>query len=156
MAAMRIVLETNILARAHPRTRGPVRKLLKIIIESSGHVLITWPFILSELERVLNYPRLQRIWPLQPSGIVDYIGVIETLSELVIPGCSAHTSEDDFLSLLKDLDDNPILQTALLGRAEMLCTLDRHFYKPDVIQFCRDRGLRILADVELFTELMAA
>jgi len=154
MAAVRILLDTNILARANPRARGPARKLLKAVTESSNYVLITSPFILAELERVLSYPRLQRIWPLTRTEIADYIGAIEAFSELVVPkqGFNA-VFEFDAAPLLGDPDDNPILQTALLGRAEILCTLDQHFYKASVVQFCQNQGIKIQTDVELLTQL---
>jgi hypothetical protein len=31
----------------------------------------------------------------------------------------------------------------------VICTLDRHFYDPPVIEFCRMRNIRIMTDVEL-------
>jgi hypothetical protein len=52
---MRIVLDTNILARANPHSKGVARVLLLTILESPGHVLVTSPFLLRETERVLNY-----------------------------------------------------------------------------------------------------
>ena len=54
---MRIVLDTNILVRAHIKAQGPAREaLLKIVY--GNHVLITSPFLLREVERALAYPRL--------------------------------------------------------------------------------------------------
>jgi hypothetical protein len=61
---MRIVLDTNILVRANPNSNGVARILLLTILESAEHVLVLSPFLLRETERVLNYPRLQAIWPL--------------------------------------------------------------------------------------------
>src|ERR1700756_5383619 len=60
---MRIVLDTNILARANPRSKSVARVLLLTILESAEHVLVLSPFLLRETERVLNYPRLQALWP---------------------------------------------------------------------------------------------
>ncbi len=54
---MRLVLDTNILARANPQAKGVARTLLQTIMESSDHVLVLSPFLLREIERVLNYIR---------------------------------------------------------------------------------------------------
>ncbi len=35
----------------------------------------------------------------------------------------------------------------------MICTLDRHFYDPPVLEFCRMRNIRVMTDVELLTLL---
>lgn len=70
---MRIVLETNILARANPRSKSVARVLLLTILESAEDVLVLSPFLLRETERVLNYPRLQALWPLVPSDIEQYL-----------------------------------------------------------------------------------
>ena len=60
---MTIVLDTNILARGNPRSKSVARVLLLTILESAEHVLVLSPFLLRETERVLNYPRLQALWP---------------------------------------------------------------------------------------------
>ena len=57
---MRIVLDTNILARANPNSKSVVRILLLTILESAEHVLVLSPFLLRGTERVLNYPRGSR------------------------------------------------------------------------------------------------
>jgi predicted nucleic acid-binding protein len=49
---MRIVLDTNILARANPRSKGVARILLLTILESADHALVLSPFLLRETERV--------------------------------------------------------------------------------------------------------
>jgi predicted nucleic acid-binding protein len=51
---MRIVLDTNILARANPRSKSLARGLLLAILESAKHVLVLSPFLLRETERVLS------------------------------------------------------------------------------------------------------
>ncbi len=51
---MRIVLDTNILARANPNSKGVARSLLLTILESAEHVLVVSPFLLRETERVLK------------------------------------------------------------------------------------------------------
>src|SRR5215472_10586392 len=80
---MRIVLDTNILARANPRSKSVARVLLLTILESAEHVLVLSPFLLRETERVLNYLRLQALWPLTPSDIEHYTQALQDFAELV-------------------------------------------------------------------------
>jgi predicted nucleic acid-binding protein len=56
----------------------------------------------------------------------------------------------------RDPDDNPVVQTAVEGNAEVLCTLDRHFRDPVVVAYCAAKGIRIVGDVELLRELKPA
>ena len=48
-----------------------------------------------------------------------------------------------------DPDDDPVVHTAIVGRADALCTLNRDFFNPLVRDYCRDRGVLIANDVEL-------
>jgi predicted nucleic acid-binding protein len=82
---MRIVLDTNILARANPHSKGVARTLLLTILESADHVLVLWPFLLRETERVLNYPGLEAIWPLKPLDIEQYTQALQDFAELINP-----------------------------------------------------------------------
>ena len=59
----------------------------------------------------------------------------------------------DVPAVVSDPDDDPILQTAVLGRAEVLCTRDGAFRHERVEEVCREHGIRILGDVALLQEL---
>ena len=48
-----------------------------------------------------------------------------------------------------DPSDDMIVATALAGRADVICTRDRHLHHPEVRAWCADRGIRILNDIEL-------
>jgi putative PIN family toxin of toxin-antitoxin system len=145
---MRIVLDTNILAQANPHSKGVARTLLLTILESADHVLVLSPFLLRETERVLNYPRLQAIWPLTPRDIEQYTQALQDFAELVNPQTSARLVPND-------QEDDPVLETAH-GRADVLCTLDRHFHHRTVLKSCSERGIQILTDVELLSMLREA
>ncbi|MGD0300019.1 MAG: putative toxin-antitoxin system toxin component, PIN family [Bryobacteraceae bacterium] len=146
---MRIVLDTNILARANPHSKGVARTLLLTILESADHVLVLSPFLLRETERVLNYPRLQAIWPLTPLDIEQYTQALQDFAELVNPQIGARLVPND-------QEDDPVLETALSGRADVLCTLDRHFHHRTVLKSCSEHGIQILTDVELLSVLREA
>jgi hypothetical protein len=42
-----------------------------------------------------------------------------------------------------------IVQTAISGKAEYICTLDEHFYEAPVVAFCVERGLTVISDLSL-------
>jgi putative PIN family toxin of toxin-antitoxin system len=142
---MRIVLDTNILVRANIKAEGPAREaLLKII--SGNHVLITSPFLLREVERALVYPRLQKLWRLSLQDIQEHVQFLVKFSELVHPVIGPPV-------VLKDPNDDPVIYTAMSGKADALCTLDSDFFEAGVVASCRNLGISILTDVELLQRL---
>ena len=143
---MRTVLDTNIFVRANVEARGPARDLL-LKIAYSDHVIITSPFLLREVERALAYPRLQKLWRLSLRDIQEHVQFLVRISELVHPVIGAPV-------VLTDPNDNPVVYTAVYGKADVLCTLDRHFFEPEVVAFCRNCGISILNDVELVRRLI--
>jgi putative PIN family toxin of toxin-antitoxin system len=141
---MRFVLDTNILVRANAKARGPARELLQLIVESRDHVLLLSPFLLQELERVFSYERVRASSKLTDGEIVEYLSYLRTkgVSEIVFPGPAPRV-------VPADPDDDSIVHTAVMGRADALCTLNRDFFNPQVRDYCRERGVMIANDVEL-------
>jgi putative PIN family toxin of toxin-antitoxin system len=145
---VRIVLDTNILVRANPKVppQGLARDLLLTIV-SGPHSLVLSPPILIEVRRVLTYPRVQTRWPLASEAIDQYLAFLEAAGILVeAPSSSSPV-------VITDPDDDPILQTAVMGRAEVFCSRDEHFRHETVEKFCRAHGIRILDDITLVQEL---
>ncbi len=143
---MRVVLDTNILARAVTGPSGPAARVLSEIV--SPHVLVVSPFLLSELTRVLGYERLRRIHGLGDEGIARYVMQIQAQALVVDPAAESLPP-----TVPHDPQDDPILATALAGQADVLCTLDRHFRHPEVLKYCEAHGIRVLTDIELLAEL---
>ncbi len=151
MAIMiRTVLDTNILARAAKRGTSPAREVLTRV-RSEPHCLIVSPFLLNELERVLDYPWVRALHGLSQEEVRAFLEELYQTAEVMQP-----TASDPAVAISQDPDDNPILQTAVLGRADILCTLDRHFQHPDVQRYCATHGIRIMTDVELLQLLREA
>jgi len=69
---MRIVLDTNILARATPGRYSPANQLLNLILGST-HTLIVSEYLLAELRRVLLYERVRAIHGLEDEAIAEYV-----------------------------------------------------------------------------------
>jgi putative PIN family toxin of toxin-antitoxin system len=141
---MRIVLDTNILVRANAKARGPARELLQLIVGSRDHVLLLSPFLQQELERVFSYERVRALSKLTEGEIVEYLSYLRAndVSEIVFPGPAPRV-------VPADPDDDPVVHTAVVGRADALCTLNRDFFNPSVRDYCRDRGVLIANEVEL-------
>jgi putative PIN family toxin of toxin-antitoxin system len=122
---MRIVFDTNILVRANAKARGPARELLQIIIGSPDHTLLLSPFLLQELERVFSYSRVRILSKLTDDEIAEYLNYLRAtdISELVFPGPAPPV-------VPSDPNDDPVVHTAVMDRADALCSLNRDFYHP--------------------------
>src|SRR5437016_5856964 len=117
---MRFVLDTNILVRANAKAKGPAREILLLIVGSPEHVLLLSPFLLKELERVFEYDRVRTLTRLTDEEVAEYLSYIRAkdVAEIVFPGLAPRV-------VPSDLDDDPVVHTAVVGRAEILCTLNR-------------------------------
>ncbi|MEK7409579.1 MAG: putative toxin-antitoxin system toxin component, PIN family [Acidobacteriota bacterium] len=138
---MRIVLDTNILVRAGANPDGLARRVLEEIVRGP-HTLIISPFILGELARVLGYPRLRQRWGLGEERIEAHVNLIAAAAEVVHPGPSREV-------VTGDPDDDPVVETAVAGRADVLCTRDAHLLGPRVVEYCAGHGVRVMDDLAL-------
>ena len=84
---MRIVLDTNILARAFTGPKGPAAEVLRAI--APPHLLIVSPFLLAELTRALGYERMRRIHGRDDVGIAQYVLQIQEQALVVDPPADA-------------------------------------------------------------------
>jgi putative PIN family toxin of toxin-antitoxin system len=144
---MRITPDTGILVRMNAKATGPARSLLDIVL-SGPHELVLSEFLLKETACVLRYPRMQALYELSESDISEHVELLRQRADLVFP--LVHEAV-----VLADPNDDPVVYTAVAGRADVLCAMDRDFYGQGVIAFCRDRGIEIMNDVELLKKLRA-
>ncbi len=129
---MRFTLDSNVLVRAVASPRGPALRVLDIIL--GGHTLVLSRFILDEVERVLLYPRLQARYQITASEAARFTGNLADVAHMVEPVIVRPL-------VLSDSADDPVLYTAVDGKAEVLCTRNiRHFDAPEVRKFCAARG----------------
>jgi uncharacterized protein len=142
---MRIVLDTNILVRATKTAAGPAREILRCF-RSEEHVLVLSRFILTELLRVLNYERVFALHGLTSAEQQEFVAALDQLAEIVdLPEPRAAVSQDP--------DDDPVIATAIVGHADVLCTLDRHLLHPNVQSHCETNGVRVMSDAALLNLL---
>jgi putative PIN family toxin of toxin-antitoxin system len=142
---VRIVLDTAILVRAHDGAKGLARDLLLRVIESD-HVLLISDEMLYELAKVLRYPRMLALHGLSEGRIYDYIGFLREAAEIVHPNPLLITP-------IRDMNDTVVMQTAIIGEAEVLCTRDQDFFDPPAEPFLRKAGITVLDDIALMHRL---
>ena len=142
---MRVVLDTNVLARATPGRSSPAKQTLDLLL-ASPHVLIASEFLLNELGRVLQYPRVRAIHGLDDQTVAAYVQALRDACLIVdLPAANVPVTADP--------NDDPIIATAIEGQADILCTWDRHLTAPAVRQHLAQLGIRVLRDTELLSEL---
>ena len=142
---MRIVLDTAILVRAHDGATGLARDLLLRLVESD-HVLLISDEMLYELVKVLRYPRMLALHGLSEGRIYDYIGFLRRTTEVIRPNPLLVTP-------IRDINDTVVMQTAIIGEADVLCTRDQDFFEPPAEPFLRRAGIAVLDDIALMQRL---
>jgi putative PIN family toxin of toxin-antitoxin system len=142
---VRIVLDTAILVRAHDGATGLARDLLLRLIESD-HVLLISDAMLYELAKVLRYPRMLALHGLSESRIYDYIGFLRRTTEVIRPNPLLVTP-------IRDINDTVVMQTAIIGEADVLCTRDQDFFEPPAEPFLRRAGIAVLDEIALMQRL---
>jgi putative PIN family toxin of toxin-antitoxin system len=142
---VRIVLDTSILVRAHDGADGPARELLMRIIESD-HVIVISDEILHELAKVLRYPRMLAMHRLSEGRIYEFIAMLRTASEMV-------RTDPLLITPVRDINDTIVMQTAIIGDADVLCTKDQDFFDPPAKPFLQKAGIEVLDDLALLNRL---
>ncbi len=144
---MRVVLDSNVLARAVYSVGGPAEECVRRV-SSPPHVLIVSKFLLEELRRVLRYPRLQRVHGFDNQKIERVVSALEIAAAYV------ELREENVVRVVPhDPDDDHIVAAAVVGGAEFLCTRNRHLYHEAVTDYCRQHAIEILDDIELLDRL---
>jgi len=138
---VRVVLDTGVLVRANAKSKGPAREVLMAIIDGA-HELVTSAFLLDEMARVLRYPRLLARHGLSDQEIEEQVDYLRQISELVDVVVRKPV-------VLSDPDDDPVVYTAVDGRADVLCTRDRDLLEPAVVAFCRENHIAVMDDLDL-------
>lgn len=143
---MRVLLDTNILARAAAGPPGPAHELL-LRLTHHEHALVISPPLTVELSRIMRYERVRRIHGMSDAEIDEYVDGIALVAEQV------ESPATQLPLVIADPDDDAVVATALAGRAEVICTLDRHLLRPEVVDHCRRHGVEIVSDLDLLVRL---
>jgi len=111
----RAVLDTNILVSAF-FWEGNERTLLRRCRDGEIRS-VTSPGMLEELDRILI-----RKFGVPEGKVKDYLGEVFMISDLVFPRGSLKAIE-------RDPTDDMVLETAVLGKADVIFTGDKHHLK---------------------------
>jgi putative PIN family toxin of toxin-antitoxin system len=144
---MRVVIDSNVLARATPGKTSAAREVL-LLVTQAPHLLITAAPLLAELTRVLQYPRVRALHGLDDAGIQAFLQSVQMGAMAVNPASPPPIQT-------QDPDDDLVIATAVAGRAEVICTWDQHLLEPSVQAACAALGIRVLKDIDLLRELRA-
>ena len=142
---MKIVLDTTILVRANERSHGLARELMMRIVESE-HSLLLSNEMLHELAKVLRYPRLREFYDLTEELVFEYVNFLRQSSEIVI-------LDPLVLAPIRDVNDIIVMQTAIIGEADILCTKDDDFFEHPASEYLRKLGIAVVDDITLMHRL---
>ena len=111
---VRVVLDTNVLISALISSSGPPGQLLSAV-KRGDMTLVTSEYQLEELRNVLGRDKLRPY--IRPEEAQDLINNLETIGSLIsdLPECG----------LSPDPADNPILATAIAGKADLIVSGDK-------------------------------
>ena len=115
----------------------PVGKPAEILTHSDRLGLLTSEEILSEVERVLHYPRIQRKYGLSEARIGTYLERVREVSRLVAVRTRVEV-------ITTDPDDNKLLGCAVDGGAEYIVSEDPH-----LLSLGQYQGIGILSPAAL-------
>jgi putative PIN family toxin of toxin-antitoxin system len=138
---VRIVLDSNILVRAFTSSHGLAHELLLAIL-AGDNTLILSNEMLFEVARVLRYPRLMAVHGQTEEAIYDFTCWLRNAADIV----ALNRLES---SPIRDRNDIFVLQTALSGEAEVICTSDRDFFEPPASIFLASVGIAVFKDEQL-------
>lgn len=136
---MRAVLDTNTLVSGL-LWRGASHRLLATYVPNGDLVPCTSPPLLSELHRVLSYPRLQ----FQAERMV--VDVHQSLAT-VLQRTEVYPSIPEISLIKEDPSDNVVLATALVAKADAIISGDRH------LRQLKDFAIPVLNSAEALREL---
>jgi len=58
-----------------------------------------------------------------------------------------------FTAPIRDVNDIIVLQTAVVGEADPICTTDRDFFQPPASEFLHKLGIAVMDDIALIKQL---
>jgi putative PIN family toxin of toxin-antitoxin system len=142
---VKITLDSTILVRAFEDNEGLARRLLFTILDGNTQLVLSSE-ILAETSRVLRYPRMRARHGMPDSRIYDYVMFLRSVATIVRP-------DPLLIAPIRDPNDIVVLQTAIIGGAEAICTTDDDFFNPPASAFLQALNILVFTDAELMRRL---
>ena len=137
------------MVRANDRAAGLARELLRELLRQGWTILLSGEMMVEELARVLRYPHLQARYNLAETDIYDYLQFLRQATERVVPDMALAVP-------IRDVADTAVVQTAIAGEADLICTFDTDFCDVAMTRFLSQAGIQVLDDVALVQMLRAS
>ena len=144
---MRVTLDSGILVRGSASPDGPAARLLTELARLEQPLILS-EFILNEVRQTLGYPRLQARYGLTAAEIDSRVEHLRAVAEVVVPAVGPAI-------VIDDPKDDPVVYAAISGNADVLCTLDKHFYGARVVGILGRYGISVMSDVDLLRRLLS-
>jgi putative PIN family toxin of toxin-antitoxin system len=113
---MKVVLDTNVLVSAFLITSCVPARILESWY-AFAFTTITSPDLLAELARILTRPRISQRTGLNEPQVAAFVDTFRGTSDVVVP--------TESLRVVRDDDDNRLLEAAAAGHAHFIVTGDQ-------------------------------
>lgn len=111
---LRVVVDTNVLISALIKPDGSPGMILRLLQRGKYRLLYS-PTTLKELENVLQRPYFRKY--IQEADVALFLTAVQVRGAKIVP-----TKK---LDVVRDVKDNPFLELALAGEADILITGDK-------------------------------
>ncbi len=112
---MRAVLDTNLLVSYLLTHHPPIATIIDGFLAQDEFVMVTAPELLTELDRVLTYPKLQRYYTDEER--TRFVALVMALGEVVdLP--------ETIPRICRDPDDDRLIACAVVGEADVIVSGD--------------------------------
>jgi putative PIN family toxin of toxin-antitoxin system len=112
---MRAVLDTNLLVSYLLTHHPPIATIIDGFLAQDEFVMVTAPELLTELDRVLTYPKLQRYYTDEER--TRFVALVMALGEVVdVP--------ETIPRICRDPDDDRLIACAVVGEADVIVSGD--------------------------------
>jgi putative PIN family toxin of toxin-antitoxin system len=137
---LRVVIDANIFASAIHNPHGPPAQVLHAWLTDRFQLIIS-PAILTEIRRVLRYPRIRKASTWTEAEISELLDLLSAYAEIRVPGTLA-------LQVCRDPTDDKYLVAAVEGEADYLITGDK-----DLLSLGRYQDIAILGPADFLKVL---
>ena len=144
-AELRAVVDTNVWVSAVLNPAGPPAEVLDAFT-GGQYVLVTSEPLLNEVRRVLSRPRLVHRYNINSSDVEELLALLRMRAVVVTP--------PGHLRLCRDPDDDVVIETAMIGDANIVVTRDDDLKgAPEVIAFLDELGIPVRSVRQFLAEL---